>query len=39
MILSTKISRDPETGKSKNYGFIAFDNFDSSDSAIKAMDG
>ena len=37
--MSTKIARDAESGKSKNFGFVSFDNFDSSDSAIKAMDG
>ena len=31
--------RDPESSKSKNYGFVAFDNFDSSDQAIQQMNG
>jgi RNA recognition motif-containing protein len=39
IVLSTKIMRDPETGVSKKYGFVAFDNFDSSDSAINIMNG
>jgi splicing factor 3B subunit 4 len=38
VILSTKITRDPETGVSKNYGFVSFDSFESSDAAIQAMD-
>lgn len=38
VILSTKITRDPETGISKNYGFVSFDSFESSDQAINAMD-
>mmetsp|Transcript_15342 Transcript_15342/g.11154 ORF Transcript_15342/g.11154 Transcript_15342/m.11154 type:complete len:89 (+) Transcript_15342:241-507(+) len=39
IVLSTKIMRDPETGQSKRYGFVAFDNFESSDAAIQSMDG
>jgi splicing factor 3B subunit 4 len=39
VVLSTKIMRDPETGKSKGHGFVSFDNFDSSDTAINKMDG
>lgn len=31
--------RDPETNKSKHYGFVSFDNFDSSDMAISHMNG
>ena len=31
--------RDPESGVSKRYGFVSFDNFDSSDEAIKKMNG
>jgi splicing factor 3B subunit 4 len=34
IVVSTKIMRDPETGKSKQYGFVSFDNFESSDNAI-----
>ncbi|CAG8463093.1 5201_t:CDS:2 [Diversispora eburnea] len=30
---------DPDTGNSKGYGFISYDNFDSSDAAIDAMNG
>jgi splicing factor 3B subunit 4 len=39
VVLSTKIMRDPETGSSKRYGFVSFDNFDSSDEAIKKLNG
>ena len=31
--------RDPESGKSKGFGFISYDSFDSSDNAINSMDG
>ncbi|KAJ1976383.1 Spliceosome-associated protein 49 [Dimargaris xerosporica] len=34
-----KIARDVETGNSKGFAFISFDNFDSSDAAIEAMNG
>lgn len=34
IVISTKIMRDPDTGKSKQYGFVCFDNFESSDNAI-----
>jgi splicing factor 3B subunit 4 len=39
VVLSTKIMRDPESGSSKRYGFVSFDNFDSSDEAMKKMNG
>ena len=39
VVLSTKIMRDPDTGLSKHYGFVSFDNFDSSDKAIQKMKG
>jgi len=38
-ILSTKIMRNPETGASKGFGFISYDNFDSSDAALNSMNG
>jgi splicing factor 3B subunit 4 len=39
-ILQTpKIMRDPETGFSKGYGFISFENFEASDLAIESMNG
>lgn len=31
--------RDPESGSSKRYGIVSFDNFDSSDEALKKMNG
>lgn len=31
--------RDSETGESKGYGFVSFDDFSSSDTAIEKMDG
>jgi splicing factor 3B subunit 4 len=34
IVISTKIMREPETGESKKYGFVSYDNFDSSDLAI-----
>ncbi|OMH80580.1 Splicing factor 3B subunit 4 [Zancudomyces culisetae] len=39
IISMPKIVRDLETGNSKGYGFISFDNFESSDMAIESMDG
>jgi splicing factor 3B subunit 4 len=39
IVLSTKIMRDPESGVSKNYGFVSYDNFDSADQAINTMNG
>jgi splicing factor 3B subunit 4 len=39
VVLSTKIMRDPDHGTSKHYGFVSFDNFESSDEAIKKMNG
>ena len=39
VVLSTKIMRDPESGLSKHYGFVSFDNFESSDKAIQKMKG
>jgi len=39
IVQTPKIARDPETGNSKGYGFISFDNFESSDAAIEAMNG
>lgn len=38
LILSTKITRDQDSGKSKGHGFVSYDSFDSADAAIKAMD-
>ncbi|KAI9005653.1 hypothetical protein DFJ74DRAFT_700185 [Hyaloraphidium curvatum] len=34
-----KVSRDNDTGNSKGFGFVSFDNFESSDAAIEAMNG
>jgi splicing factor 3B subunit 4 len=31
--------RNPETGISKGYGFVSYDNFESSDNALAAMNG
>jgi splicing factor 3B subunit 4 len=33
------IARDPDTQASKGYGFVSYDNFESSDAAIEAMKG
>jgi len=40
-VISTtaKIARDPQSGKSKGYGFISYNDFDFSDAAIEAMNG
>ncbi|CAG8594309.1 22538_t:CDS:2 [Rhizophagus irregularis] len=37
MLYDTFSTFDPDTGNSKGYGFISYDNFDSSDAAIDAM--
>ncbi|ORZ00690.1 hypothetical protein BCR43DRAFT_452798 [Syncephalastrum racemosum] len=39
IVQTPKIARDVDTGNLKGYGFISFDNFDSSDAAIEAMNG
>jgi len=31
--------RNPETGVSKGYGFVSYDNFESSDASLTAMNG
>ena len=31
--------RDPETQQSKRYGFVSYDNFESSDASLQAMNG
>ena len=38
-MLSTEVKRDAETGRSRHYGFVSFDNFDSSDRARELMNG
>ncbi|KAG9073754.1 Splicing factor 3B subunit 4 [Ceratobasidium sp. UAMH 11750] len=37
MSTTAKVARDPSTGESKGYGFVAFTDFESSDAAIEAM--
>ncbi|RUP50408.1 hypothetical protein BC936DRAFT_139279 [Jimgerdemannia flammicorona] len=39
IVQTPKVATDPETGNSKGYGFVSYDNFDSSDAAIDAMNG
>ena len=39
IVLSSEVKRDPETGRSRRYGFVSFDNFDSSDRARETMNG
>lgn len=39
LVRSPSIIRDPESGESKGYGFISFNDFASSDTAIEKMDG
>ncbi|GME88317.1 unnamed protein product [[Candida] boidinii] len=39
LISNPIIERDNLTGKSKNFGFISYDSFESSDKAIKEMNG
>lgn len=39
VINTPKIMRDPDTGASKGFGFVAYDSFEASDAAIDAMNG
>lgn len=39
IITTPRIMRDPETGVSKNFGFVSYDNFEASDLAIQCMNG
>ena len=40
MVIATpKIMRDPDSGSSRGFGFVSFDGFEASDSAIEAMNG
>lgn len=34
-----QIARDPQSGKSKGYGFVSYTDFESSDAAIESMNG
>ncbi len=36
---TVQIARDPGTGQSKGYGFVAYTDFESSDAAIESMNG
>jgi len=38
-VVSCKISSNPETGKSRGYGFVQFETPDAADKAMEAMDG
>lgn len=38
-VVSARINRDNTTGTSHRYGFVSFDNFESSDNAIQSMNG
>lgn len=39
IVAPPKIMRDPDSGASKGFGFVNFDSFEASDSAIEAMNG
>ncbi|KAJ3110200.1 Splicing factor 3B subunit 4 [Phlyctochytrium bullatum] len=39
LVTTPKIARDVDTGVSKGYAFISYDNFDASDAAVEAMNG
>merc|ERR1712194_56541 len=34
-----KVMRDPETGKSREFGFVSYDSFEASDAAMVALNG
>ncbi|KAJ9095200.1 hypothetical protein QFC19_007655 [Naganishia cerealis] len=36
---TAKVARDPQTGESKGYGFVSYNDFDHSDAAVEAMNG
>ncbi|KAH0475419.1 MAG: hypothetical protein KVP17_002819 [Porospora cf. gigantea B] len=38
-LLSWKIMRDAETGSHRGFGFVAYESFESSDAALRAMNG
>jgi splicing factor 3B subunit 4 len=39
IVVTPKIMTDPESGRSKGYGFVSYDNFEASDLAIECMNG
>lgn len=39
IVISSEVKRDLESTKSKHYGFVSFDNFESSDKARELMNG
>jgi len=39
VLLFAKVMRDPDTGESRGFGFISYDTFEASDSALAAMNG
>ena len=39
VVMTPKLMRDPDTGASRGFGFVSYENFDSSDAAIEAMNG
>lgn len=39
IVVSPKIMLDPESNRSKGYGFVSYDSFDASDLAIECMNG
>ena len=39
IVQTPKIARDPETGNSRGFGFVAYDSFEAADAAIEAMNG
>jgi splicing factor 3B subunit 4 len=39
IVTTPKIMRDPDTGASRGFGFVSFETFEASDTAIEAMNG
>jgi len=39
VVISTRIMRDPDTGNSRGFGFVSFDDFGAADAALESMNG
>merc|ERR1712195_326376 len=39
VVISTRIMRDPDTGNSRGFGFVSFDDFGAADASLESMNG